>query len=391
MTGAFAAPVILAEKQEKCGMKNISVMIKPVSGLCNMNCSYCFYCDEAQKREKNCYGQMSEETLKNVIRKTMLSADGVVSYTWQGGEPSLRGLDFFRQAVELQKKYNRNGVQVLNAFQTNGYAITEEWCEFFRENHFLVGLSVDGTQELHDVFRRGADGGGTYDRVKRTADLFSRTGVEFNVLTVVTSQLAEHTKEVYESYRRIGWQFQQYIACLDPYGERKGERAYSLLPLQYGKFLSELCGLWYQDLLKGRQPYIRQFENYVGMAAGYRPESCEQCGICGEQYVAEADGSIYPCDFYVMDDWYLGNLNRDRLDAIDAKRLELSFIERSAPGAECRACRFFSLCRGGCMRNRTKDRDGTYKNDFCEGYQLFFRQWYDTFAELGQKVRNGRG
>ena len=391
MTGAFAAPVILAEKQEKCGMKNISVMIKPVSGLCNMNCSYCFYCDEAQKREKNCYGQMSEETLKNVIRKTMLSADGVVSYTWQGGEPSLRGLDFFRQAVELQKKYNRNGVQVLNAFQTNGYAITEEWCEFFRENHFLIGLSVDGTQELHDVFRRGTDGGGTYDRVKRTADLFSRTGVEFNVLTVVTSQLAEHTKEVYEPYRSIGWQFQQYIACLDPYGERKGERAYSLLPLQYGKFLSELCGLWYQDLLKGRQPYIRQFENYVGMAAGYRPESCEQCGICGEQYVAEADGSIYPCDFYVMDDWYLGNLNRDRLDAIDAKRLELSFIERSAPGAECRACRFFSLCRGGCMRNRTKDRDGTYKNDFCEGYQLFFRQWYDTFAELGQKVRNGRG
>lgn len=391
MTGAFAAPVILAEKQEKCGMKNISVMIKPVSGLCNMNCSYCFYCDEAQKREKNCYGQMSEETLKNVIRKTMLSADGVVSYTWQGGEPSLRGLDFFRQAVELQKKYNRNGVQVLNAFQTNGYAITEEWCEFFRENHFLVGLSVDGTQELHDVFRRGADGGGTYDCVKRTADLFSRMGVEFNVLTVVTSQLAEHTKEVYESYRRNGWRFQQYIACLDPYGERKGERAYSLLPLQYGKFLSELCGLWYQDLLKGRQPYIRQFENYVGMAAGYRPESCEQCGICGEQYVAEADGSIYPCDFYVMDDWYLGNLNRDRLDAIDAKRLELSFIERSASGAECRACRFFSLCRGGCMRNRTKDRDGTYKNDFCEGYQLFFRQWYDTFAELGQKVRNGRG
>ena len=391
MTGAFAAPVILAEKQEKCGMKNISVMIKPVSGLCNMNCAYCFYCDEAKKREKCYYGQMSEETLKNVIRKTMLSADGAVSYTWQGGEPSLRGLDFFRQAVELQKKYNRNGVQVLNAFQTNGYAITEEWCEFFRENHFLVGLSVDGTQELHDVFRRGTDGGGTYDRVKRTADLFSRTGVEFNVLTVVTSQLAEHTKEVYESYRRIGWQFQQYIACLDPYGERKGERAYSLLPLQYGKFLSELCGLWYQDLLKGRQPYIRQFENYVGMAAGYRPESCEQCGICGEQYVAEADGSIYPCDFYVMDDWYLGNLNRDRLDAIDAKRLELSFIERSAPGAECRACRFFSLCRGGCMRNRTKDRDGTYKNDFCEGYQLFFRQWYDTFAELGQKVRNGRG
>ena len=372
-------------------MKNISMMIKPVSGLCNMSCAYCFYCDEAQKREKSCYGQMSEETLKNVIRKTMLPADGVVSYTWQGGEPSLRGLEFFRRAVELQEKYNRNGVQVFNAFQTNGYAITEEWCEFFREKHFLIGLSVDGTQEIHDAFRCGADGGGTYDRVKRTADLFSRMGVEFNVLTVVTSQLAEHTKEIYESYRKNGWQFQQYIACLDPYGERKGERPYSLLPQQYGEFLSELAGLWYRDLKKGRQPYIRQFENYVGMAAGYQPESCEQCGICSEQYVVEADGSIYPCDFYVMDDWYMGNLNRDRLYAVDAKRLEKSFIGRSAPSVKCRECRFFSLCRGGCMRNRTKDRNGIYQNDFCEGYQLFFGQWYDKFAELGQKVRDGRG
>ena len=133
------------------------------------------------------------------------------------------------------------------------------------------------------------------------------------------------------------------------------------------------------------------FENYVGMAAGYQPESCEQCGICSEQYVVEADGSIYPCDFYVMDDWYMGNLNRDRLDAVDAKRLEKSFIGRSAPSVKCRECRFFSLCRGGCMRNRTKDRNGIYQNDFCEGYQLFFGQWYDKFAELGQKVRDGRG
>nr|WP_330422017.1 anaerobic sulfatase maturase [Blautia sp. AF34-10] len=352
-------------------MKNISMMIKPVSGLCNMSCAYCFYCDEAQKREKSCYGQMSEETLKNVIRKTMLPADGVVSYTWQGGEPSLRGLEFFRRAVELQEKYNRNGVQVFNAFQTNGYAITEEWCEFFREKHFLIGLSVDGTQEIHDAFRCGADGGGTYDRVKRTADLFSRMGVEFNVLTVVTSQLAEHTKEIYESYRKNGWQFQQYIACLDPYGERKGERPYSLLPQQYGEFLSELAGLWYRDLKKGRQPYIRQFENYVGMAAGYQPESCEQCGICSEQYVVEADGSIYPCDFYVMDDWYMGNLNRDRLDAVDAKRLEKSFIGRSAPSVKCRECRFFSLCRGGCMRNRTKDRNGIYQNDSAKDTSSF--------------------
>ncbi|MCI5649350.1 MAG: anaerobic sulfatase maturase [Fusicatenibacter sp.] len=368
-------------------MKNISVLIKPASGLCNMTCDYCFYCDEAAKRKQKSYGFMSEETLNNVIRKTMLKAEGSISYTWQGGEPSLRGIDFFRRAVSLQKKYNRNHIRVMNAFQTNGYAITEEWSRFFHENDFLLGLSVDGNEQIHDSMRHGKEKSGTFVNIRKTAELFWQFGVNYNILTVVTPKIAENIKEVYESYRKNSWMFQQYIACLDPYGEEHGNQTYSIHPLQYGKFLSDLCELWYRDLQEGRQPYIRQFENYVGLAAGYMAESCEQRGKCGVQYVVEADGSVYPCDFYVMDSFYLGNLNTDRLDKIDQAREEKDFVSRSMKiDGRCRACPWFRLCRGGCMRNR-EQTESAYINYFCEGYQFFFERWYEKFLQLGTMVR----
>lgn len=158
-------------------MPDSSVLMKPSSGMCNMHCDYCFYCDEMQKREQESYGFMSEETLKNVIRRTMVHARRQVNYAYQGGEPALRGLDFFRKAVEFQNKYNRRGIQVHNAFQTNGYLLDEEWCRFLAENHFLVGLSVDGTKETHDACRHDKKGSGTYDVVTKAAALMDAYGV----------------------------------------------------------------------------------------------------------------------------------------------------------------------------------------------------------------------
>ena len=367
-------------------MRNISVLVKPASGMCNMTCDYCFYCDEAAKREQEFYGMMSEDTLKNLIRRTMLQAEGVASYTWQGGEPSLRGLEFFRRAVWFQKKYNRNHVRVINAFQTNGYAVTKEWCEFFKENQFLVGLSVDGTARIHNSMRHSKNGEDTFERINKTAKLLDKYGVEYNILTVVTPKIAENIKEIYSFYRQQGWHYQQYIACLDPYGEEHGKTAYSIKPEQYGKFLMELFGLWYEDLKKGCHPYIRQFENYVGLAAGYMAESCEQRGQCGIQYVVEADGSVYPCDFFVLDDFYLGNRNTDIISEIDEKRKELGFEERSMElDLKCKKCRYYRLCGGGCMRNREQGDSG-YLNYFCEGYQIFFEHCYEQIMELGNRV-----
>lgn len=218
-------------------MKNISVLIKPASGACNMTCDYCFYCDEAAKREQKFYGMMSEETLKNMIRRTMLHSEGSVSYTWQGGEPTLRGLDFFRKALYLQKKYNRNHLQVINAFQTNGYGITDDWCMFFKENKFLVGVSVDGLPEIHDSIRHNKIGDGTFEQINKNIKLLDKYNVEYNILTVVTPKVAKNIKSIYAFYKQRGWHYQQYIACLDPYGEEHGKMSYSILPEQYGKFL----------------------------------------------------------------------------------------------------------------------------------------------------------
>ena len=179
-------------------MPPISVLIKPASGICNMKCDYCFYCDEAKKRITKSYGFMTERTLKNVIRKTMLHADGMISYVFQGGEPTLRGLEFFEKIIEYQKQYNKNRVYVSNAIQTNGYALNEEWAKFFKENHFLVGFSLDGTKENHDLYRHNTEGEGTYDRILKSINLMDAYGVDYNILTVVTKDTAEHISEIYK-------------------------------------------------------------------------------------------------------------------------------------------------------------------------------------------------
>ena len=369
-------------------MPPISVLIKPASGICNMKCDYCFYCDEAKKRITKSYGFMTERTLKNVIRKTMLHADGMISYVFQGGEPTLRGLEFFEKVIEYQKQYNKNRVYVSNAIQTNGYALNEEWAKFFKENHFLVGFSLDGTKENHDLYRHNTEGEGTYDRILKSINLMDAYGVDYNILTVVTKDTAEHISEIYKEYQTRGWDYQQYIACLDPLGEERGKNPYALTPVQYGSFLIELFQIWYEDWKKKKQPYIRQFDNYIGILMGYQPESCDQRGSCGIQTVVEADGSVYPCDFYMLDEYYLGNLNEHRIEDIERMRKEIEFIERSGKvSEECRKCQYYRICRGGCQRNRERNSySGEYENYFCSGYKMFFDACLEQLKEIAREV-----
>lgn len=370
-------------------MPTISVLIKPASGMCNMQCDYCFYCDEMKKRSQDSYGFMSEQTLKNVIRKTMIHAEGLISYVYQGGEPTLRGLTFFEKAVEYQRHYNKHGIRVNNALQTNGYLLDDAWCKFFKENQFLIGLSIDGTKQLHDMYRHDKNGNPTFDRIKSAADLMDQYGVDYNILTVVTQNAAYHATEIYNYYKRQGWKYQQYIACLDPVGEIRGKSSFALKPEQYGRFLVELFNLWYEDWKNGEHPYIRQFENYIGILLGYQPESCEQRGICGIQNVVEADGSVYPCDFYMLDEYRLGNFNSDRLVEIDEKRKSIAFVEQSQKSAkDCIECKFHTLCRGGCRRNREFDvAKGEYANYYCESYRFFFEQCLEKMIHIVETIK----
>ncbi|MBQ6221016.1 MAG: anaerobic sulfatase maturase [Solobacterium sp.] len=352
-------------------MPAVNVLIKPASSMCNMHCDYCFYCDEAVNRKQSSYGYMSRETADNVIRKTLEFAEGACAFAFQGGEPTLCGVEFYRYFTEQVKKYNTRNLKVSYALQTNGLILDEEWCQFFAENHFLLGVSVDGIQSVHDKYRHYLNGD-TYERILANTRLLDQYHVDYNILTVVHKASAAAVKEIYQNYRENGWKYLQFIACLDPLADERGNQEYSLTPEIYAEFLNTLFDLWYKDLILGREPYIRQFDNYIGILLGIEPESCEQRGMCAVQNVIEADGSVYPCDFYVLDDYYLGNLNKNEYLDIYLRRKSMGFIERSAkPHEECMKCKWGVLCRGGCFRNREKTQSLNY---FCEAYKVFFEK-----------------
>ena len=375
-----------------------TILIKPASGLCNMRCDYCFYCDEMEKREEASRGMMTEETLRNLVKKAMFQAQGEICFAFQGGEPTLRGIDFFRKALEFEQRFNRNRGRVMSTLQTNGLGLDDGWCAFFKENDFLIGVSVDGTKVIHDSHRHDASGNPTYDRIRQNIALLEKHGVEYNILTVVTRQTAEHIDEIYREYKKNGWMYQQYIACLDPIGEEPGQREYSLTPGLYGKFLTELFRLWEKDWRKGKAPYIRQFENYIGILLGYPPESCEQRGVCTAQCVAEADGNAYPCDFYVLDEYRMGNYNENTVAEMLQTDVAKRFVKDSVKTpAECGDCSWYSLCRNGCRRHRAAQAEGKevgedagLRNYFCEGYREFFEKCGERMAEIAEFMRKQR-
>lgn len=370
-------------------MQSIHLLIKPASGLCNIRCRYCFYCDITQKRELPSYGVMTLETLENIIRKTLSTARREVTFAYQGGEPTLAGLEFFRQSIQMQKKYNTRGITIHNAIQTNGMVVDEGWAKFFAENHFLVGLSLDGGKDTHDLFRVDAQGQGTYNRVMKTARLFEKFGVEYNILTVVNSVTAKRVESVYSHFKKQGFRYIQFIPCLDPLGEEIGGHDYSLTPQMFGEFLNHLFRLWYRDVIAGQGISIRTFDNYIGMLMGYPPECCGMSGVCGVQNVVEADGSVYPCDFYVLDPYRLGNLNTDSFEQLEQKRRELRFIEDSAQfNEQCEQCPYFFICCGGCRRMRLPQEGYRYPmNYFCSSYQSFFRENLGKMQQLAEQLR----
>lgn len=368
-------------------MPPLSVLIKPVSSSCNMNCSYCFYMDVSARRQIKNYGRMTLETLEKVISRIFEYAEGSCSIAWQGGEPTLAGLPFFRTYLEMEKAYNTKKIPVFRAIQTNGYQINREWAAFLAENHFLTGLSLDGIQTTHDFFRKSQQGTPTFSNILSAAQLFNQYQVEYNVLTVVNSLTAGNIRDIYSFYQSQGFHFQQYIACLDPLGEKEGRQPWSLLPEQYGNFLIQLFDLWYEDCMRHRAPYIRQFENYLDLMLGMLPEACEQCGTCGQQTVIEADGSVFPCDFYVTDEYFLGNIREHSLKELQNSPIQTLFLEQSFKvPSQCRSCPFYRLCRNGCRRHRT-GKDGI--NYFCESYKAFFSHALSRMEALTRQLTSG--
>ena len=349
-------------------MPPVGLMIKPASGRCNLRCRYCFYRDEANHRKEADYGIMSESPLDRLLQRVFDYAEGEVSVVFQGGEPTLAGLPFYENYLRLVKQYNRKNLPVYNSIQTNGVLIDENWVELFRRGRFLVGLSLDGPLVVHDRLRPDAFGKGTAKQVLHAAQMLKKAGVDVNILCVVTATNADNAKRLYNFYKKQGFGYLQFIPCIESF-DGDGGKDYALTAEEYGKFLTDLFHCWYEDAIKGSPLYIRYFDNLMQVIAGRVPEYCGMRGGCANQYVCEADGGIYPCDFYVLDEYRLGSILTDSLQDCDRKRKEITFVEQSRRLPEdCLACPYFRLCRSGCMRERKHG-----KSRYCEGYKAFFR------------------
>ncbi len=372
---------------------SITLLIKPASGSCNLSCRYCFYADEMNNRSEKTFGHMSLETLDILVQKTLDQVSSSATFAFQGGEPTLVGLDFYRRLMEMEHKYNTRSLELHNSIQTNGILLDETWADFLRDNRFLTGLSMDGYEEIHDENRRFPDGRGSFQRVLHAARLLQKAGADFNILSVVTAQSARRIRRIYRYFGEQGFAYQQYIPCIDPFEETKGHLPYSLTPERYGRFLKDLFDDWYQDWKAGHPVYNRTFENWIGLLLGYPAEACSMNGICSEQWVVEADGSVYPCDFYVLDEWKLGNIRDNSFEEMNQRRETLQFIQLShhVPD-ECTSCRWYPLCRNGCRRDRLllSDQKTPGKNSYCSSYRDFFQYAYPRMEEIARFVQRSR-
>ncbi|MCJ7680098.1 MAG: anaerobic sulfatase maturase [Candidatus Aminicenantes bacterium] len=364
----------------------LSVLVKPAGPDCNMGCTYCFYLEKAALYPENKNHRMDEETLENLVRQVMEQAGRQVSFGWQGGEPTLMGLDFFRKAVEFQQRYGR-GQTVGNGLQTNGILINEEWTEFLHDFRFLVGLSLDGPEHVHDHYRRLKSGEASWARVADKARLMLEGGVEVNALVVVNDHSVRFPEEIYEYHKSIGLTFQQYIPCIetDPREPHK-PLSFSVPPPSFGTFLCTLFDLWIKDFEDGvPTTSIRFFDSVFHSYVGLPPPECTLLKECGVYVTVEHNGDVYACDFFVDPEWKLGNIrNKKIIDMLNSARQTQFGRIKSSQATECRSCRWLPYCRGGCPKDRISPSVPTGLNHFCLSFKMFFEHVDLTMKELAR-------
>lgn len=345
-------------------MPSLSVMLKPSSSMCNLNCKYCFYNDLSQKRESKNYGIMSLDTAEVVVKKAFDFCKGAsVNFAFQGGEPTLCGIDFYKNFVEMEKKYNIYNLKVTYGFQTNGVLLNQEWISFFKKNNFLVGLSLDGDEEMNSL-RVDRNGKNSFTSALNALELLDYNNIDYNVLTVVTKHNYKNLNRTYCFLKSQGVKFMQFIPCLKGYKEKESD--FALDPYEYGNFLIDLFGLYRYDYYRAKYISVRNLDNYVRLARGENAEMCSMKGHCSVQFVIEGDGTVFPCDFYCLDEYAMGNINKNDFFFLAKMPVAINFIKESLQiEKKCKDCNYFKLCMGGCKRYNLD-------NDYCISYKMFF-------------------
>ena len=293
-------------------------------------------------------------------------------------------MPFFRRFIELVTAYAGPEQRVYFSIQTNGSLLDEEWASFFFENRFLVGLSLDGSREMHDLYRVDANGDGSWGRTVRSFRLLQRKSVDVNLLCVVTGQFARRPQQMYGALKKLGARYLQFIPCLDPLDAERGTLPFSLSAQEYGEFLCRLFDLWYRDWKSGSYVSVRQFDDYVHLLTGQAPSACSAAGHCGDYLVVESTGSLYPCDFYATDAWLLGDIREaGGLSKVFESEKACRFHEEGEQRpAACRSCEWFFICRGGCKRDWCTAYDGEKKNYYCEAFRRFFPHSIERLREI---------
>ena len=374
------------------------VMLKPVGAACNLACNYCYYLEKSNLYKHQPKRQMSEELLERFV-KDYIEAQTMneVVFTWHGGEPTLRPLSFYQKAVELQKKY-AGGRIIHNSLQTNGTLLTDEWCRFLKENNWLVGISIDGPEELHDRYRRDSQGKPSWKRVMEGIRLLQHYGVEWNAMAVVNRYNADHPQAFYRFFKSIGCQYIQFT----PIVERNVQHAdgrhlasindatdapvtdFSVTPEQWGSFLCGLFDEWVkQDI--GRV-FVQIFDSMLANWVGVAPGTCIYAKECGHAGVMEFNGDVYSCDHFVFPQYKLGNINEHTLIEMlyGEKQRRFSQLKYNKLPRQCKECRWAFACHGECPKNRfVNDRYGNPGlNYLCAGYRRFFEHIAPTMDEM---------
>lgn len=367
-------------------MKSISVLIKPGSGSCNIDCSYCFYKDLQESGDVSNQGVMSEWTMKALIKNVFVDLDDgdYIEFAFQGGEPTLIGMEFYEDFVESVKNINRPNVNVSYSLQTNGILVDETWCDFFNKNKFLIGLSLDGPKVINDKYRVNQNGEGTYEKIINVKNMFDEKNIDYNILSVLTNELAREPELMWKFIKEEDIKFIQFIPCLDEI-DNKLDSEYALNPENFAYFYKNIFNLWKESLYNNEYYSIGFIDQLITFLNGQSNGTCSIKGRCNPQYVIEADGSVYPCDFYVLKKYKAGNIRTDNLRKLFYNQSMQEFLTSDKNLSNyCKECEYLKICNGGCKRLE----DAIYLNEnenFC-GYKSFLDSSITDMLNIGKAI-----
>ncbi|MCA8990636.1 MAG: anaerobic sulfatase maturase [Planctomycetaceae bacterium] len=382
----------------------VHVMVKPIGPICNLDCEYCYYLKKEDLYPGTKSWRMRSETLRDYIRQHIAAQPaGVdeITFAWQGGEPTLLGVEFFREANAIQKELAPPGVRTVNTMQTNGTLLDDEWCAFFKQENWLIGLSMDGPAELHDHYRFDKQGKPTFAQVHRGLQLLKRHEVEFNVLVVVNRHNGDAGRRVYTYLRDNGAQYMQFIPAVEPLeGHHPGAMKQaastvsprSVLPEQWGRFLVDVFDEWIRrDVGK---VFVQIFDQALSAHMGIEPSLCVFRKQCGRALAMEHNGDVYSCDHFVEEDYRLGNIQELPLVEMvnSARQQEFGRHKETSLPEYCRSCEVLEYCRGECPKNRIlqtpEGAEGL--NYLCQGYRRFFNHIRPYLEQMAIELRAGR-